>query len=295
MCKAILTTLRKKWMSRLGIGRAGNEDWWRTQTIMLALCLTALVFPGAWASADFRLENLKACYSQLGPERKSLEFYPGERICLRYFVRKARTGADGKVDLTASIRLDDAKGNPVVVEPQEPTQRLFFGSDLFLHWSSLLLKCGLEPGQYTCTLTVADRLAGREARWVQKIKVRPRQLAIVPVGFAYDLKGEAIAPAGGYAGQMLYTKWAILGLEPGPGKVNLLLELRVRDAEGRLLIKPATTSLVNDNPLPMSPDAAIDFVLPLSRPGAFVLWVKATDRITKKSAEFETTFHVSQP
>jgi hypothetical protein len=69
----------------------------------------------------------------------------------------------------------------------------------------------------------------------------------------------------------------------------------VRDAEGKLLTKPAKTSLVNDNPFPTPPDSGNDFILPLSRPGSFVLWVKATDRITNKSAEFETTFHVSEP
>jgi hypothetical protein len=50
--------------------------------------------------------------------------------------------------------------------------------------------------------------------------------------------------------------------------------------------------LVNDNPFATLPDAGIDFVLPLSRPGSFVLWVRATDRITKRSTEFETTFNV---
>ena len=262
---------------------------------MLGLCLAALVFPGAWAAPEFRLENVKACYAQLGPEHNGLEFYPREHICFRYYVRGAKVGTDGKVDLAATVRLDDAKGGPVIVEPQERTRRLFFGSDLLLHWSSLPLKGGLDPGEYTCTLTVQDRLAGRQAKWVQKIKVRSPELAIVPVGFAYDAKGDAVAPAGGHAGQLLYTKWAILGLDPGPGKVNILLELRVRDCEGKPLTKPATTSLVNDNPLPTPPDAGIDFVLPLSRPGSFVLWVKVTDRITKKSTEFETTFHVSEP
>ena len=61
------------------------------------------------------------------------------------------------------------------------------------------------------------------------------------------------------------------------------------------LTKPTQATLVNDNPFPTPPDAAIDFVLPLSRPGSFVLWAKATDRVTKKSTEFETTFHVSEP
>jgi hypothetical protein len=262
---------------------------------MLGLCLAALAIPGPVAPPEFLLENVKACYAQLGPERKALECYPGERVCFRYFVRGAKTGVDGKVDLAASVRLDDSKGDPVVVEPQERTRRLFFGSDLFMHWSSLPLKWGLEPGEYTCTLTVEDHLAGRQAKWVQKIKVRSPELAIVPVRFAYDAKGDAIAPAGGHAGQMLYTKWEILGLDPGPGNVNVLLELQVRDAEGKLMTKPAKTSLVNDNPFPTPPDAGIDFVLPLSRPGSFVLWLKATDRITKKSTEFETTFHVSEP
>jgi hypothetical protein len=66
-------------------------------------------------------------------------------------------------------------------------------------------------------------------------------------------------------------------------------------AGGKLLTKPAKSSLVNDNPFPTPPDAGIDFVLPLSRPWSFVLWVKATHRITKKSTEFETTFNVSEP
>jgi hypothetical protein len=96
------------------------------------------------------------------------------------------------------------------------------------------LKWGLEPGEYTCTLTVKDRLAGRQAKWVKKINVHSPELAIVPVRFASDAKGDAIAPGGGHAGQLLYSKWDILDLGPGPGpgKVNVPLELQVRDAGG---------------------------------------------------------------
>jgi hypothetical protein len=262
---------------------------------MLGLFLGTLVIPGLAAPPQFGLETVQACYGPLGPERKALAFYPGERLGLRYFVRGARAGPGGEVDLAASVRLDDAQGNPVAVEPQDRTRRMFFGSDLFLHWSSLPLKRGLEPGEYTCTLTVEDRLAGRKARWVQKVKVRSPKLALVPVGFAYDAKGEAIAPAGGHAGQILSTSWAILGLDPGPGNVDVSLDIRVLDSEGRLMIKPVKTAIVKANPLPEAPDAGIDFALPLSRPGSFVLSVAATDRVAKKSTRFEMTFHVSEP
>jgi hypothetical protein len=262
---------------------------------MLGFWLGALAITMIRVAPLFDVESVKVCYGPLGPERKTLEFYPGERMGLRYFVRGAKAGADGKVDVAASIRLDDAKGNPVAVEPQERTQRLFFGSDLFLHWSALPLKRGLEPGEYNCTLTVEDRLAGQQAKWVQKVKVRPPELALVPVGFAYDAKGTAIASAGGHAGQMLYTSWAILGLEPGPGKVDISLEIQVLDSAGKLMTKPGKTAIIKDNPLPEAPDAAIDFVLPLSRPGSFVLSVAATDRVAKKKTRFEMTFHVSEP
>src|SRR5262249_58856253 len=108
--------------------------------------------------------------------------------------------------------------------------------------SRIVSKWGLEPGEYTCTLTVEDRLAGRQAKWVKKIEVCSPELAIVPVRFAYDATGDAVAPAGGHAGQLLYTKWDILGLDPGPGKGNVLLELQVRAAGRKLWPKPAKTA-----------------------------------------------------
>jgi hypothetical protein len=172
---------------------------------------------------------------------------------------------------------------------------LFFGSNLFPHWSALPLKRGLEPGEYNCTLTIEDRLAGQLAKWVQQVRVRPPELALVSVGFAYDAKGAVIAPAGGHAGQVLYTSWTILGLKPGLGKVDGALEIQLRDSAGNLKTKPGKTAIIKDNPLPEAPDAAIDFVLPLSRPGSFVLSVAVTDRVAKKSTQFEMTFHVSEP
>jgi hypothetical protein len=41
---------------------------------MLGLWLAALAIPGPVVPPAFRLDSVKACYAQLGPERKALEF-----------------------------------------------------------------------------------------------------------------------------------------------------------------------------------------------------------------------------
>src|SRR5690349_10380516 len=60
------------------------------------LAAAVLVLAAGPASAKLELKDIKAVYGDLGPERKSLEYYAYDEVLFRFRVTGAKADKDGK-------------------------------------------------------------------------------------------------------------------------------------------------------------------------------------------------------
>src|SRR5262249_48979189 len=75
-------------------------------------CIFTLIFvlAGTRAQAKLEIVNIQAAYGEVGPERKSLVYYPGDEILFRYLLTGVNTNAKGEVDIDIHFQVSEAGG-----------------------------------------------------------------------------------------------------------------------------------------------------------------------------------------
>jgi hypothetical protein len=61
-----------------------------------------------------KLERIQAAYGKLGPERPSLDFYPGDEVFFRFLITGVRTTAEGGAKVEETILLKGPDGKEMV-------------------------------------------------------------------------------------------------------------------------------------------------------------------------------------
>ena len=147
-------------------------------------------------------------------------------------------------------------------------------------------------GTYTCRVTVTD-LSITDAKVTktieQKFEVLPKGFGIVQLYTAVDLEGKISAPLVGVAGQVIYVHFAVIGFERDPKtkQPNLTIEMVVFDGDKQPTLKAPVAKQVPDDADGRVPEMNVGvpmrFALPLNREGGFLIQLKATDNLNKKS------------
>jgi hypothetical protein len=111
-------------------------------------------------------------------------------------------------------------------------------------------------------------------------------------------EGKVPAPAGGLVSQTLYFKLRAIGFDRTQGKIDSDMALDVLDAAGKpVMPRPIRARVQNDQPevVQKAPFLSFSGEISLNRVGDFTLRVTVSDRVGKKSTQFETPLRVTLP
>src|SRR5262245_56968747 len=93
--------------------------------IRSGLSIAALLLAAAVAQGGLEVRKVQAAYGLFGPERKTLELFPGDEVLFRFTVSGARLGDDGRTDIVLSLNLTNA--NSDILLAQDIPLRTAFG------------------------------------------------------------------------------------------------------------------------------------------------------------------------
>ena len=86
--------------------------------------LSVLVFLAAEkAQPQLEFSHVQAAYGTVGPDRKSLVYYPADDIVFRYLLIGVTSNAKGQVDTDISVQVADGDGK-ILVDRKTPTKAI---------------------------------------------------------------------------------------------------------------------------------------------------------------------------
>ena len=265
------------------------------RTTLAALTLALAV---QTAQAKLEIRDVQASYGQLGPERKSAEYVPGEEVYLRYTLDGVRTDDDGRAGGELRLTVRDADGK-VLFDRKSPLQQtLALGGDRVPGFASVELGHQFPPGKYELTVEYADLLAKDAVSFRHPFTVKPLELAIARLRFSQDEAGRVPARVGGMLSQTLFFKFQAVGFDRSKGEIDVDMDVRVLDPKGQPVAPRGVRAAVhNEQPEVVQKATHVNFSgeLTLHRAGEFVLRITVTDKQAKKSVTFEAPMKVLEP
>jgi hypothetical protein len=257
--------------------------------------LTTLVLVSSLSLApaqagELTLSNPRPTFGVLGAVRKSSKIIPGDVFFLTFDIDNLSADEEGKVLYSMGMELINPKGETEYKrDPQEkpPLYNVLGGTRIpaFAHAQT---SPDTPPGEYTLKVTVIDRATKPERKVTlsQKFQVEKKAFGLVELTTSYDKDGILSAPFGGMAGQSLFVNFWIVGFERSKDKQpDIAFEMRVYDEKDKPTLKKAMTGEIKRDVPDDWQKIPMNFILPLNRPGKFNVVLKATDRVTKKTAE----------
>jgi hypothetical protein len=267
--------------------------------------LTALVLAGALGGAPaqpagLKLTNVRMTVGELGPQRESAKILPGDVLFIAYDIDGLTIDNQGIAKYTMAMEVTNPTGR--VILEQKPSDRMDFAP---LRGNKLpgraYVTVGLDeaPGQYNCKLTVTDPATKASAKIDVKFEVLKKDFGIVAVYTSHDPKGELSAPTNGQVGQTLYIHFTVASFERDPKtkQPDVEIQFQFLDEQGKPILvneKSEPTPRKHEQDAKSVPpvkdgDGAftLQFPLFLNRPGKFVVEMKATDRVTKKTFTYK--------
>jgi hypothetical protein len=260
--------------------------------------LAALVATAAPAWAELNFEDIQACYGRLGPERKSMTFYPLDEVLFRYNITGVRVNNEGRVDGGLTLQVRDAAGKLVLNNKSSVAAVMVLGGTSLPGTANLVLEPGSPPGKYTLSVVYRDNLSGESAQFERVLTLQPEEFAIVSPRFSYDEEGKLPAPAGGLLSQNLHFKLRAIGFDRTQGRIDSDMEVQVLDAAGKpVMPQPIRAQIQNNQPdvVRKAPYLSFSGSLTLNRVGDFTLQITVNDRVGKKMTRFETPLRVRNP
>jgi len=251
--------------------------------------LTTLAFVAALGLAPSQagkldLTNVRPTYGVLGAPRPDTKFLPGDEFFLCYDIDNLKMADDGLVSYGMAIEATDAKGKVWYKDGQEKLTAInYFGGNKLPAFAYLEIGHDQPPGQYTLKVTVTDNAAKASKELTYKFEVLPPAFGMVRLKTTYD--GRLPSPMMGVPGQGMSVQWVCVGFDRDAKKQpNITVETRILDEAGKpTLAKPFPGEVTEA----MEKQRAVDmsFGMFLSRTGKFTVDIKATDNVSKKTAQ----------
>jgi hypothetical protein len=272
----------------------------------LALAVSLLILSAA--QAQLAIQNIQPCYGPLGPERPNLEYHYLDHVSFRFTVTGARPDEEGIANVHIITKLiavrpaaqpapTDWVDGKVVGNSERGCAALLQFGPTFAEAVCFTLPKLLHPGEYALTVSVRDDNAkGETVSFERKLILLPEEFAISSPEFYYDGDGQVEAPFGGMVGQKLHFQFNIIGIACSTGKKDIETRFEVLDAKTRQpLSKPIVKVDQSATPQLAQPCERLSSMIPLDRPGDFLLRVSAADRLANKTANLEVPIRVSAP
>ncbi|MBL8797375.1 MAG: hypothetical protein JNM56_25965 [Planctomycetia bacterium] len=237
-------------------------------------------------ASNLSLTNVRPTYGLLGPVRANTQVLPGDSLGLEFDIEGITIAADGKVQYSIGLDVTDEKGKVAYRQlPRDLEASASLGGKAVAAQAQLDIGLDQPAGDYTVKVTVTDRAAKQSQSVTQKVQVLPAEFGIVQLRTTSDPEG--VVPAGLVGvGETLWISFAAVRFERDKGKLqpNVQFELRILDEAGKpTLTKPDSGTINQDVP---AGDKLLggQFQVALNRPGKFVVELKATDKVSGKTA-----------
>jgi hypothetical protein len=262
---------------------------WTSVALFAALTLT----PGQ--GGGLNLSNPRITYGELGSTRPDNKLLPGDIFFLSFDIDGIKISDAGRVKYSMAMEVFDSTGKSIFKQPpvERPDDFVPLGGTKLPARAFVSVGPDQAAGIYTCKVTVTDMSDPTKpvAKSLdQKFEVLPKGFGIVQLYTAADQKGEIAAPLVGVSGQALFVHFAVVDFarDPGTKQPSISIEMVVYDKDKQpTLVKPTLKNI------PDEVDGKVDeklvgvpmrFLVPLNREGGFLIQLKATDNISKKSS-----------
>ena len=262
------------------------------------LVAAALAVSGTSANAGLEIRDIQAAHGPLGPERKALEFYPSDEVFFRYLITGVEVDGEGRVVGELNLNLEAPDGRVLFDETSAISGVTPLGGGSLPGTATVSLPADIAPGQYTLTVTFRDKQSSETASFRRTLVLKAAEFAAVAVRFSYDPEGQVPAPVGGLVGQTLHFRLKAVGFARTTGRIDLEMVVRVLDAQGQPTMPVpvrATVSSDDADVVRRASDVNLKGSMTLNRAGDFTLSITVTDRVGKKTTEFEAPLHVASP
>jgi hypothetical protein len=266
----------------------------------LALATALNVLPAQ--SGTLQLKNDRAVYGELGQERKDSKVLPGDLYVLAFDIEGLKVGDDGQVRYSMVLDLLNKEGkSQFKQEPRDLEAFNALGGNRVPAFAQVTVGTDTPEGEYTVKVTVKDRATNKSETLTRKFEVLPTRFGFIRTGFSHlfpNLNVAPPAPPVAVPGQTYLVNFAIVGFALDKNRKdqpNIEASLRVLDEDGKPTLPKPFSGVANEvgpefkNVIPMN------FILALNRAGKFKLELKATDKISGKTAEQVLDLHVVEP
>jgi hypothetical protein len=257
-------------------------------TISLALAA------GVVGAEPLQLTNVHATYGARGPVRADNKVMAGDAFVLTFDIEGMTVGEQGEVQYSMATEASDSSGKVLFQQkPHEHQAVIALGGHQMPAFARFNVGLHQPPGDYQVKVTVTDKPSNQTQSITQTVTVLPPDFGIVHVEMSTDEEGKDPTVVFG-AGEVLRLHYMLVGFgrNQPDNQPDVNLEVRVLDENGQATLqKPFTAEINRDIP----PDAHAlpgRFDLALNRPGKFTVTVKATDKISNKTAELSLPVQV---
>ena len=262
--------------------------------------ILALIFAlaGTNAYAKLQITNVQAAYGEVGPERKSLVYYPGDEILFRYLITGVKTNVKGEVDLDINFQVSDAGGKVLLNKTSATRAIAALGGGCLPGSARATLGEPLQPGNYRLRVEAKDKVSGEMASFEREVTLKARAFTSVSQRFFADADRKVPSGAGGIVGQNLHFRLGVIGFDRSQGRIETGMDLEILDETGKeVLTRPLQTTFKNEQADSVKHISIINFDghIALNRVGQFTLRFNFTDPVGGKNARFEVPLHVAAP
>jgi hypothetical protein len=260
----------------------------------------ALIVVLAWTADQEKLQfrNVQAAYGAVGPERKSLEYYPGDEILFRYVATGVRLNEKGEVDIDITIQVTNGEGQ-ILLDRTTPTKAVAaLGGGSLPGTARTTLSEAFKPGNYRLRVKAKDNLSGETASFQRDVTLKATEFTSISQRFFLDADGKVPSAAGGIVGQSLYYRLGVIGFDRSQGRVETHMDMEILDESGQeTLTRPLKAAYKNDEAEAAKKVSLINFTgfIALNRVGNFTLRFNLTDTVGGQNSKFEVPLRVTEP
>lgn len=267
---------------------------WTTLPLVAALALA----PAQAPAGALKLSNVRNTYGELGGTRAETPLLPGDVLFVGFDIEGITVDPAGKVKYTMAMEVLDKTGKAIF--KQDPAEKIDFvplGGNRLPARAFITVGLDQPPGDYTLKVTVTDVANKATQALERKFQVKPKDFGIVAVYTSVDDRGQLPAPTTGIVGQSVFVQFSLVGFGRDAQKKqpNVSIEMTPLDEAGKpTLPKPSVYNLESGVD-PKDAGFSVRFLLPMTRTGKFTVHLKATDKVTGKTATFDLPIAVVPP
>ena len=259
----------------------------------LPVLLLALAFSPAEAGS-LQLNNVRATYGVLGPDRPDNKIMPGDTLIVSYDIEGIRPGADGKAHYRIGMEVTDPKGTVhFKQEPKGKAVNIPPGGQGLQGVATLHVGLDQPPGEYAVKLTVTDDTQHSSKAVTKTYEVVAKQFGLVRVGIDGDATTKSVDPFfhTDRPGRVMFSA---VGFGHGPsGQPDVRVVMNVQQ-DGRPAFDQPTVGVVDKGVPGKALVVPMEFQLQLTRGGRYHVELRAEDRVTGQTAAVTFPITVSK-